>query len=150
MKIFFSSTMLIFVLLIGCASKSQDSSTLSVNDLLTLGNWTSTRDFEDIDLNGTYTEFGEDCDKDNYWAFGANQTLVQGLGIVLCNPDDDDPNETIISKWRLEENDQYLVLVFPFDEVKFLINSVDEHEMLLSVVDIENIGIYTHRLKLNR
>src|SRR5690242_13026956 len=114
------SISLLTFILIGCSSDNRDNDLPTTQEFLTSGIWTGLHNFEDTDLNGSFVEFGDDCEKDDQWNFQAGGTLIQGLGPTLCDPDDD-PNEMITSNWRLEDNDQYLVIELPFDEIKFYI-----------------------------
>jgi hypothetical protein len=82
------------ILIFACSSSAKDD-VVSVTDLLIDGVWTENLEFEDLDLDGTFVEFNDACDKDNPWEFRSNGTLKQTLGPVLCNPDDDDQNLSI-------------------------------------------------------
>lgn len=142
--------LLLLVMPIACSSNSEKEQMLTTQQMLTSGAWTSVRDFEDLDLNGTFVEFGDECEKDNPWTFQTDGILKQSYGPVLCDPDEDDPNTVITSNWQLIDNDQYLLIEFEFDELKCLINSVTEHELVLSEVNPSNPSVYTHRIVLNR
>ncbi len=153
MKHYLLSFLLCLLLPFGCSSSTQkDPAPPTLQELLTTGTWTSMHEFEDLDLDGTFVEFGDDCDEDNPWTFQSDGTLNQGVGAVLCDPDEDDPNETITSQWELKDDDvKYLIVEFSYDEIKFLIVSISEHELILQVVDPNKpVGVFTHRVVLNR
>jgi hypothetical protein len=139
---------LIVALLFSCSSKNEKIET-SVSTFLTQGTWTTVLDYEDLNLDGTFVEFGDTCEKDNRWYFNSDNTFKQDNGIVLCDPDDD-PNEFLGGTWLLEDNDKYLTLQFEFSEIKFFIVSINAQQAVLNEVDLGSPNQYTHRVVLKR
>ena len=115
-----------------------------------LDQWTSVRNFEDLDLDGVFSEFGRDCERDDRWTFDGENRLLMDQGFESCDTIDNPADEVIKSGWRLEQNDQYLTVEFEYDQVSFFIQSIDPHELVLQRVDIENPGVCTQKVVLNR
>jgi hypothetical protein len=136
------------VLIFSCSSAKEELDE-TVN-MLTLGPWTVTLNYEDEDLDGVFEEFGDDCEKDDRWEFYTNNTLRQDLGPVLCDPDDD-PNFFIAADWELQNNQQDLIIKYGFDDIRFRIVSLTSNEMVLNIIDSANpSGVFTHRVVLQR
>ena len=120
----------------------------SIKDMLTQSQWTSVRNYEDIDLDGTFKEFGRDCDMDDLWFFSPDGVYTQEEGLILC---DTSVSPLLIKAgWTLQENDQFLVLDFELDEIKFYIQSINEDKLIIKKVDIDRPGIYQHKIVLTR
>jgi hypothetical protein len=140
---------LIVTLLLSCSSKNEKIET-SITTFLTQGPWTTVLDFEDLNLDGTFIEHGDSCEKDNRWYFNMDGTCKQDNGVILCDPNDD-PNEFFSSTWLLQDNDQFLTIQFDFDEVKYYIVSITAQQAVLNVVDPNNPpNQYTQRVVLKR
>lgn len=149
MKNVFLLSSILFLLLFSCSSKKSDNDP-SVQDLLVSGIWTITLQYEDLDLDGNFDEFGDACDKDDRWDFGSDGILKFDNGPVLCDPDDD-PNLVITINWELSNDEQYLTLKFTFDESRYFIESIDEHELILFLVEPGNTsGVYQNKMVLQR
>lgn len=125
---------------------------VSVQDQLTSSVWTSLVDYEDLDMDGVFVAFGDACDQDNTMEFRPDGVLVHGSGPTLCDgesPDDflNAPN----ANWQLENGDQILKIEFPFDEVRYQIVSMTDHEAILNLVDPSlPSGTYDQRIVLRR
>ena len=120
----------------------------SIRDLLTQSQWTSVHNYEDMDLDGTFKEFGKDCDKDDRWLFSPDGVCTQEEGLILC---DTSVSPLLIKAgWTLQENDQFLVLDFELDEIKFYIQSINENKLIIEKVDIDRPGIYQYKIVLTR
>ena len=101
-KIFILGILLPLIGLSGCSSKSADDD-LSV--ILTQGPWTTTINSEDLDLDGNYVEFGDDCEKDDTWYFSTNGTFEQKNGPLSCDGTSL-PSEIIVAgNWLFEDNE---------------------------------------------
>lgn len=112
--------------------------------------WTSVLDFEDLNLDGAFVEFGDSCSKDDRMYFYVNGVFKQDNGIKLCDTDDD-PNEVFEVKWLLESNDQYLTIEAEFDDIKYYIVRISSQQAILNVVDPDNApNQYTRRIVLSR
>lgn len=124
----------------------------SVEDLLKLSPWTSIHHYEDLNLDGNFIEFGEDCEKDNRWTFMADSLVLLEQGPILCDTMETLANEVQRTKWYVDtgEEGQYLVFDFVLDEVKFLIQGLDEQTLVLLRPSLDSSGIYTHKIILNR
>lgn len=137
---------LLFALLASCSSKNSDE--MSNSELLTLGIWTRTLDFEN--QNGTFVEYGFDCYKDNRWEFKADGKVIYDDGPVDCDPDTP-PVDPIELGWVLEGNDQQLIIQFPFDEAKYSIVELNASELVMDEIEPGTANTITnHRVILQR
>lgn len=76
----------------------------------------------------------KDCDKDNFYNYQTDGTLVDDQGLINCN---NIPQKTN-SAWRLENNETTLVTG---DISKFEIISLDENNFKLKYVLIDKNGV---------
>jgi hypothetical protein len=137
---------LTFALLASCSSKNSDE--MSNAELLTLGIWTRTLDFEN--KNGTFVEYGFDCYKDNRWEFKADGKVIYDDGPVDCDPDTP-PVDPIELGWVLEGNDQQLIIQFPFDEAKYSIVELNGSKLVMDEIEPGTANTITnHRVILER
>ena len=150
MKNILLTLVLLVVVLLNCFFQLGYKSNYSVSELLTQAQWTKTRNFEDLDLDGNFTEYGRDCEIDDSWTFKSDSVLIQEAGMQLCDPSDTLYGNNIKSRWYLENNGQFLVLDFDLDESKFLINSCDEHELVLSLWNEDTPDIFKYQIILSR
>ena len=146
----FACLILTLIAWCGCASKTQDNP-LTASELLTQGEWTSVVNLDDIDLDGTFVEFGDDCEKDDHSIFDKNNKFQQNSGLDACDSSTA-PNSVIAEgDWELLNNDQNLVLKFPADEIKFNIIQINDHELQLGLIEDNNpAGVITQKLILKR
>lgn len=140
------------IILVNCSFQLSSNNFSSVHDLLIQSKWTNTQNLEDIDLDGNFTEFGRDCEKDDSWTFNLDGTLLQEPGVQLCDsPEEEGANSNnTTAGWHLENNDQFLVFDFDMDETKFLINKCDEHELVLTLYNADTPDVYKYRIILSR
>lgn len=125
---------------------------VSTSDLLTQSQWTSTYNYEDLDLDGVFHEFGDSCEKDDRWLFKLDdKSFVNDAGAVSCDATFP-PNSVIaFGQWGLEDNDNTLLLYFPVEIMKFKIISINEHELKMNLVESNNpANVYTQRVVLKR
>jgi hypothetical protein len=150
MKNYIYLSLLTIVQILACSSKDLEKPIFSVSDLLELGIWTETHNFEDFNLDNTFVEFGDECEKDDRWTFKTDGVLNQDYGTILCDPEVDDPNTIITSHWMLTNQDKTLVIEFGFSDVKFNIESISESELVLNTIDVDNPTVFKQRVILNR
>ncbi len=142
-----SITMLVIALM-GCSSKSSDSDEDALSDVLTASTWNSVTNLEDIDLDGTFVEFGDDCEKDDEWKFKSDGNYTQQ---DTGEPCDGTGGFTADGTWFLENNDQTLVLRLWVDDIKFKVLSYSNTELELGLIESDNpTGIFTQKLILKR
>ena len=84
----------------------------SVSEILTQGEWTSVTNLEDLDLDGTFVEFGDDCEKDDHFVFKPDFTFQQKTGATDCDGGVGVNTIAAEGDWSLEDTDQTLVLHF--------------------------------------
>jgi hypothetical protein len=137
-------------LLMNCSLKSSDTEVVGVFDLLVASKWTKTENFEDLDQNGVFVKFGEDCEEDDCLTFKPDNFFSTHPGTELCDSLDLVYLVQDSLVWALEGNDQYLVFDYPFDEVKYKINTCDEHQLVLSLWDQDAPSVVKYKLILSR
>lgn len=149
MKLIQLSPLLSLLLFVSCAANDPEPPTPTPLELLTASAWTSVKDFDDSDLDGIFEEFSRDCEEDNPWLFTADMKVTVGAGTALCNPDDD-PTEQYSLGWRLESNNQILVLEFGADEAKYKIEKLEQNQLSILEVDPSTPNVFTHRIIFTR
>lgn len=149
MNHFTISLSMLLVFFMSCTSEKDDQ-TPSVTQILTSAPWTSSIDYDDLDEDGNFVAFGDECDQDNRWIFFDTGKLNQDLGTVLCDPENDDPNTLFISDWELQDNDTYIVQKFALDLIKYKIISIEDNKLVLSIIDVQEPNADTHRVILTR
>lgn len=134
-----------------CGSK-ENPPTLLLSEVLTSSAWTRVINLEDIDLDGTFVEFGEDCEKDDIITFFADNKYEHNNGASVCDPDLYDPNSVLVDgKWELKNNDQSFFLYVGFGSDEFKVKSFTESELILEFIEASNPpGVITQRLVLRR
>lgn len=133
------SLLVAFVAISSCSStKEDDNPAPTVAELFTTAKWISVTNLEDIDLDGTFVEFGEDCEKDDVWTFSADASFAQYTGPTDCDGGPGIEALVIKGTWTLTENDTYLVLDVVSDQIKFKIFSIDENHVELGIVEFNN------------
>ena len=85
----------VVVSLAGCGDKSIPTPTPSKTELICKGKWeiASLPIEPALDLGGgvkstDYTQMLQDCEKDNFYAFKADNTYTLDEGLLKCNPAD--------------------------------------------------------------
>jgi hypothetical protein len=150
-KIIFICFALPFITFMGCGSKEQDAPMASVSEILTQGEWTSVTNLEDIDLDGTFVEFGDDCEKDDHFVFKTDLTFQQKTGATDCDGGVGVNAIAAEGDWSLEDADRTLVLHFFIEDAKFKIYSITDHEIKLGMIEDTNpIGVITQQIIFKR
>lgn len=146
-KIFFTYFIFVLATLSGC--NGDDAPTTA--EILTVSEWTSLTNLEDIDADGTFVEFGDDCEKDDHSIFKTSGKYQNTNGTNVCDPDTA-PNAVIAeADWELTNNDQELVLKFFADDIRFTIINISDHELELGVIDNNDPqGVITQKVVLRR
>ena len=140
----------LFVALVAISSCSpnDEDPTPTVTELFTSAKWTSVTNLEDIDLDGTFVEFGEDCEKDDVWIF-TDATFAQYTGPTDCDGGPGVDALVINGTWTLTDNNTYLVLDVVSDQIKFKIFSIDENKVELGIVEFNNPpNVFTQKVIL--
>ena len=138
-----------FITVAACSPTDDDSPT--VTDLLTQATWAKIVNLEDANLDGVFVEFGEECEKDNFCIFKADQSYEYNIGPIAC-PGDPGADYPIPGTWTLSENETLLTIsLLGGEPLAFEILNIEADTLELGVVETDNpAGVYTQKLLLSR
>ncbi len=119
----------VFVSLAGCGDKSTPTPTPSKTELICKGKWEiASMPIEPaLDLGGglklkDYTQMLQDCEKDNFYAFKADNTFTLDEGLLKCNPAD---AQTKPGVWSLSADGR----TFTLDGEKAILVLIDDNNL---------------------
>ena len=119
----------VFVSLAGCGDKSTPTPTPSKTELICKGKWEiASMPIEPaLDLGGglklkDYTQMLQDCEKDNFYAFKADNTFTLDEGLLKCNPAD---AQTKPGVWSLSADGK----TFTLDGEKAILVLIDDNNL---------------------
>ena len=119
----------VFVSLAGCGDKSTPTPTPSKTELICKGKWEiASMPIEPaLDLGGglklkDYTQMLQDCEKDNFYAFKADNTFTLDEGLLKCNPAD---AQTKPGVWSLSADGR----TFTLDGAKAILVLIDDNNL---------------------
>ena len=119
----------VFVSLAGCGDKSTPTPTPSKTELICKGKWEiASMPIEPaLDLGGglklkDYTQMLQDCEKDNFYAFKADNTFTLDEGLLKCNPAD---AQTKPGVWSLSADGK----IFTLDGEKATLVLIDDNNL---------------------
>ena len=119
----------VFVSLAGCRDKSTPTPTPSQTELICKGKWEiASMPIEPaLDLGGglklkDYTQMLQDCEKDNFYAFKADNTFTLDEGLLKCNPAD---AQTKPGVWSLSADGR----TFTLDGEKAILVLIDDNNL---------------------
>lgn len=119
----------VLVSLAGCGDKSIPTPTPSKTELICKGKWEiASMPIEPaLDLGGglklkDYTQMLQDCEKDNFYAFKADNTFTLDEGLLKCNPAD---AQTKPGVWSLSADGR----TFTLDGEKAILVLIDDNNL---------------------
>jgi len=119
----------VLVSLAGCGDKSTPTPTPSKTELICKGKWeiASLPIEPALDLGGgvklkDYTQMLQDCEKDNFYAFKADNTYTLDEGLLKCNPADP---QTEPGVWSLSADGK----TFTLDGEKAILVLIDDNNL---------------------
>ncbi|MSP09279.1 MAG: DUF5004 domain-containing protein [Flavobacteriaceae bacterium] len=119
----------VLVSLAGCGDKSTPTPTPSKTELICKGKWeiASLPIEPALDLGGgvkltDYTQMLQDCEKDNFYAFKADNTYTLDEGLLKCNPADP---QTKPGVWSLSADGK----IFTLDGEKAILILIDDNNL---------------------
>lgn len=117
------------ITLASCGDKSTPTPTPSKTELICKGKWeiASLPIEPALDLGGgvklkDYTQMLQDCEKDNFYAFKADNTYTLDEGLLKCNPAD---AQTKPGVWSLSADGK----IFTLDDEKAILVLIDDNNL---------------------